>query len=221
MDEIKPSKSTLLAALYGQSYDEARLKKHPAIFYESHDFRLATNDNSTGNKAQKLLVALNRLPASWRHAPKTNETKIYQSIADIALASNKIEVSSIRDTSARHTGTVLHRILRQLVLDGINKWNKKRIMDQTPYWQSQLQGLGLTDYDQPLSLLQRSVEACIKDKNNHWIFDSTHENSKCEYRIGHRSLKEGQTKTSIIDRCFILDGIQSVSYTHLTLPTTD
>ena len=210
MDEIKPSKSTLLAALYGQSYDEARLKKHPAIFYESHDFRLATNDNSTGNKAQKLLVALNRLPASWRHAPKTNETKIYQSIADITLASNKIEVSSIRDTSARHTGTVLHRILRQLVLDGINKWNKKRIMDQTPYWQSQLQGLGLTDYDQPLSLLQRSVEACIKDKNNHWIFDSTHENSKCEYRIGHRSLKEGQTKTSIIDRCFILDGIQWV-----------
>ena len=83
-------------------------------------------------------------------------------------------------------------------------------MDQTPYWQSQLQGLGLTDYDQPLSLLQRSVEACIKDKNNHWIFDSTHENSKCEYRIGHRSLKEGQTKTSIIDRCFILDGIQWV-----------
>ena len=98
--------------------------------------------------------------------------------------------------------------MNQIVIDGINKWDEKKIIDQIPYWQSQLQGLGLTNYDQPLSLLQRSVDACIRDKKNHWIFDSSHKDSKCEYRIGYKPLKGKQSKTSIIDRCFILNGTQ-------------
>jgi hypothetical protein len=96
------------------------------------------------------------------------------------------------------------------VIDGISKWDEKRIKDQMPSWRSQLQGLGLTSYDHSLRLLQRSVEGCINDKNNHWIFDSSHKESKCEYRVGYKPLEGDFTKTSIIDRCFILNGIQWV-----------
>jgi hypothetical protein len=83
----------------------------------------------------------------------------------------------------------MHRILKQIVIDGISKWDEKRIKDQMPSWRSQLQGLGLTSYDHSLRLLQRSVEGCINDKNNHWIFDSSHKESKCEYRVGYKPLE--------------------------------
>jgi ATP-dependent exoDNAse (exonuclease V) beta subunit len=207
IDEMKPSKSTLLTALFGQDCYKERLKNHPFLSCKSYDFRSIANDNSNDRNSQKLLVALNRIPASWEKTLSFNKIKIPKSIANIVTSDEK-KTSSIIATSARHTGTVLHRILNQIVIDGINKWDEKKIIDQIPHWQSQLQGLGLTNYDQPLSLLQRSVDACIRDKKNHWIFDSSHKDSKCEYRIGYKSLKGKQSKTSIIDRCFILNGTQ-------------
>ena len=206
-DEMKPSKSTLLTALFGRDCYKERLKNHPFLSCKSYDFRSVANDNSNDRNSQKLLVALNRLPASWEKTLSFNKTKIPKSIANIVTSDEK-KTSSIIATSARHTGTVLHRILNQIVIDGIHKWDERKIIDQTPHWQSQLQGLGLTNYDQPLSLLQRSVDACIRDKKNHWIFDSSHKDSKCEYRIGYKSLKGKQSKTSVIDRCFILNGTQ-------------
>ena len=109
---------------------------------------------------------------------------------------------------ARHTGTILHRTLRQLVLDGIDKWDNKRIQDQRPFWQSQLQQLGVINYDQPLILLERAINGCLKDKKNHWIFESSHQESRHEYAIGYQGLKNGASHTSIIDRCFIMEGIQ-------------
>ena len=209
-NEIKPSVGTLLNALLGQNFDKARLENHPSVSYKSHDCRSDEYGKFIDEESYNLLVYLDRLPASWKQSLSLNKTKMADSVADIAPSLSEKETSSVIDNKSKYIGIVMHRILKQIVIDGISKWDEKRIKDQMPSWRSQLQGLGLTSYDHSLRLLQRSVEGCINDKNNHWIFDSSHKESKCEYRVGYKPLEGDFTKTSIIDRCFILNGIQWV-----------
>ena len=43
---------------------------------------------------------------------------------------------------------------------------------------------------------------------NQQHFESSHQESRHEYAIGYQGLKNGASHTSIIDRCFIMEGIQ-------------
>ena len=106
------------------------------------------------------------------------------------------------NTTARHTGTVLHRILRQLVLEGIDNWNVGDIENRQKFWAIQLQQLGVTAVDTPLALLQRAVTNCLKDDTARWLLNHEHSESQCEYALGYIAVN-GEPKTAVVDRCFI------------------
>ena len=198
-----PIASSLLKALIGSNRDKDCFKVDPSVSFKEHRYQ-PIDEHSSDVSPAVVLGSINRLPVDWIPPSTFNKNNI-----DLINLDKKIlESISLTNVVARHTGTILHRTLRQLVLDGIDKWDNKRIQDQRPFWQSQLQQLGVINYDQPLILLERAINGCLKDKKNHWIFESSHQESRHEYAIGYQGLKNGASHTSIIDRCFIMEGIQ-------------
>ena len=198
-----PTANSLLKALVGTNRHKDCFKVHPSVSFKSHRYQPMDKSSSDASPAV-ILGFINRLPISWNTPSTFNKNNI----DPIHLDKKVLESISLTNITARHTGTILHRILRQLALEGIDKWDTRRIQDQRPFWQSQLQQLGIINCDQPLILLERAINGCLKDEKNHWIFESCHQKSKCEYAIGYQELKNGEFHTSIIDRCFIMEGIQ-------------
>lgn len=157
------------------------------------------------------LQSLRRLPWNWQ-ASKTleiegiknqyllteNDQHKQQTLSEALTALNSV---------ARHTGTVLHRILRQVAIDGVENWNTKRIIHQLPFWKVQLQSLGVTEPEEPLALLQRAITNCLTDESAQWLLSHQHPESKCEYAIGYLSLN-GESKTAVVDRSFVSEDIQ-------------
>ena len=203
-EKPKPLKNTLLSALAGNNYLEDYFKTISSASFHSHISK-PISENKTDGAGLSCLSYINRLPADWKTTAIYSQSETSLKNINKEFDVDKLEFFTLNSTIARHTGTVLHRILRQLVVNGINCWDANRIHNQTSFWRSQLQNLGLINYDQPLDLLKRAVLGCLKDKDNHWIFESTHKESKCEFAIGYQSSRDSKPKTSIIDRCFILN----------------
>lgn len=156
------------------------------------------------------LTSLNRLPTKWQGSrisitqPDTAEAQLQarlQANRELQQKTMQENLSEL-NTTARHTGTVLHRILRQLVLEGIDNWSIGDIENRQKFWAIQLQQLGITAVDAPLALLQRAVTNCLKDETARWLLSHEHLESQCEYALGYITANS-EPKTAIVDRCFI------------------
>jgi ATP-dependent exoDNAse (exonuclease V) beta subunit len=201
----KPTANSLLESL---------LPALESISSHESTFTLKIHDDQSNNdeivQTPPVLQALYRLPSDWQE-----QSPLLNSIGNqtITTTYNNQEQQTLGEsltalnTEARHTGTVLHRILRQMVIEGADNWNNKRIIGQLPFWKVQLQHLGLTKFDEPLALLQRAVTNCLEDESALWLLNHQHQESQCEYGIGYLS-HTGEAKTAVVDRCFVSEGIQ-------------
>lgn len=108
----------------------------------------------------------------------------------------------------RCTGTLLHRILRRITLDGIDHWNEEKIQSMQKHWRAQLFQAGLDDENRNTGL--QKINSCLlrlrTSKQARWILDHSHEDSQCELNIiyGPRS------RVNVVDRTFIENGIRWV-----------
>lgn len=156
------------------------------------------------------LTHLYRLPPNWKNTIKvecTHQPDNRQRNAPPEqwerLQCNMTE----RNTIARNTGTVLHRVLRQIALDGIENWTTDTLNQRLPFWRMQLQQLGLPSTERPLAVITRAVTNCLDDETARWLLSNHHNECQCEYSLGYVT-DDGQMKTAIIDRCFIADNTQ-------------
>jgi len=101
-----------------------------------------------------------------------------------------------------HIGTVIHRILQQISIDGIDKWPKKRIQNALPHWQKMLIQLGISSND--LKYAEKQIAHVLKnifiDARAQWILKKHQEHSS-EFAIS--TTKNNQAKHYIIDRIFV------------------
>ena len=125
---------------------------------------------------------------------------------EAAVAPNELG-SGNKAPEARHTGTVLHRILQQIVIDGIDQWSTATIQQRMPFWKIQLRQLGLHDTTAPLAVLAQAVENCLTDPTARWILDNRHPDSATELAIGYMA-PNGEPKTAVVDRSFVDGGIR-------------
>lgn len=106
----------------------------------------------------------------------------------------------------RCSGTLLHRILRRISLDGIDRWSEEKIQSMQNHWRAQLFQAGLDEENIGAGL--EKINSCIlrlrTSEQARWVLDNTHEDSQCELKIiyGPRS------RASVIDRTFIESGIR-------------
>lgn len=102
---------------------------------------------------------------------------------------------------ARHTGTLWHRLLRQLALDGLAQWDIARIRRQRPFWRIQAQQLGLDQAatEQFIDTVEQVLGELTSDATARWVFDNSHQDSQCEYVL----ISEQARQKLIVDRTFI------------------
>lgn len=103
---------------------------------------------------------------------------------------------------ARHTGTVLHQTLQQIVADGVDSWHAERITKQLPFWHSQLQQLGIQESKTALEQLRTAIEQISNCETGRWLLANSHTDSQCELPLMYVD-KLGRQRKAVIDRTFV------------------
>lgn len=224
--DSEPTKNSLLESLWPVlNPDSITEKTNLNLHYypESNQSEEAVTTNSI-----PTLTTLNRLPTKWQGSQVSiTQTDTTEALVKTRLQANKeLQQKTLQEnllglnTTARHTGTVLHRILRQLVLDGIDNWKVGDVEHRQQFWAIQLQQLGVTPVEHPLALLKKAITNCLKDETARWLLSHEHSESQCEYALGYIA-ENGEPKTAVVDRCFISDKTQWIIDYKLAEPSTD
>lgn len=199
--KAKPTNNALLKRLWPWLESEltsAMEAPHPFVSIHRSPH---TEDSADGETSAELLRfnTLQRLPVNWAGDGASAQL---ETAGEAAI--NKITIQSASPV-AMHIGTVLHRILRQITLSGVEHWNEQTIEQHKPFWVIQLQQLGVIDIENAIETLQQAVTKTLTDKTGQWLLNHQHEDSQCEYALGYIDNNQ-QPRTAIIDRTFVADG---------------
>ena len=213
----KPTANSLLESLWTALSTISTENSTECYGIQSHYFQPDNSvmentvlSNTISSNTVPSLDHIYRLPSDWHFTPTPDRQN---DVANRVIQNPNEERKSLqenlseRNTISRHTGTVLHRVLQQIVLEGIENWTTATITERMPFWKTQLQQLGISALDKPLALIQKAVKNCLEDETAHWLLNNQHQNSYCEYSIGYIGTNN-QPKTAIVDRCFISEGTQ-------------
>lgn len=172
------------------------------------------------------LQELLRLKSEWQvPALQDNEIlKMYRG-KEVKDEENIPEPETRSAKLARHTGTLIHRALQNLVgvahkLD-LNSWQQ----NQSTFWRINLKQNGWHDDEilQAIQKINRAIENTLKDKHGQWLLDNSHEQSTSELAITHKQGNHIDLKLreNIIDRSFIVDGTRWVIDYKSSEPSND
>jgi len=143
---------------------------------------------------------INRLPATWKSPLEFQAVTVHKPDDEVP-----VEYSWV-GPSARHIGTVVHRLLEAIIHFGIQYWAVVSSDTGRANIRSELMSLGVgkADLQSAVETVLQAVEQTIQEKRGIWILDNQHEDSRSEYAL--ESIDENNIfVTSIIDRTFIDD----------------
>lgn len=145
---------------------------------------------------------LRRLSSDW-HLPEVPQNNIVTSaqVPMIPVPLEGIEFLWASD-KARHIGTVVHRMLRQIARQGIPAWNKK-VSEMHLRYHAMLSRLGVlsSELDDAVKRVEAALQATINDERGRWILNDRHLDAHCEYAL--TGLIQEKLTSIIIDRTFI------------------
>lgn len=148
---------------------------------------------------------ISRLPASWS-SPVTLEPPLAMRKGE---DEEPVEYSWV-GPSARHVGTLVHRLLESIVTFGVQYWSTVNSDIGRSNIRSELMSLGVgsADLDRSVDTVIEAVKRTVEDERGLWILDRDHQDSRCEFAL--ESVGENNSLSiSVIDRTFIdNDGIR-------------
>lgn len=106
------------------------------------------------------------------------------------------------DETARHIGTIIHRLIQQLCQQGHHWWENQSDTLKIK-WLTQIStqfGLSQMKIKEITQTILSAIQSLLRDPRGQWIITS-HQAAKCEYAI--TTLIDHQPKQLIIDRTFI------------------
>lgn len=146
--------------------------------------------------------ALCRLPVDWElPSPPPPVTARPVELAPRGAA---IEVEFVwASETARHIGTVTHRLLQECARAGITDMSR---LDEARLRAAAMRALAVAGV--PADSIARAAERVIEairstlaDERGRWILDPRHQDARCEYALS--GVHEGHLVSAVIDRCFI------------------
>ena len=133
-----------------------------------------------------------RPPAiGWKHAPmEPSETP-----------EEEITYEWVGDTR-RHTGTVLHRFLSKIAVEGIERCEPGRLPEYRATFRAMLSSLGVPPAELPeaCASIEKALQRTLQDERARWIL-TAHAEAESEFEI--TGLVEGKLHQAVIDRTFI------------------
>ncbi len=168
--------------------------------------------STEGNMAFRLNnTSRLRLVDNWLCPKVPQDINIENSIIALDTQDVLLEFDWASET-AKHVGSVVHRILEQLSHQNLESLNfNTEISKITNSSKMMLHRLGVVD-EQLASALERvtcAIKNTLSDKRGQWILSGQHQQTKSEYKI--TAVIEGEIRHMIIDRTFVdNDGIRWV-----------
>lgn len=188
-----PSSGSLLAPLWAAVKDTANLI--PASTEEARN--------------SSPLPMIRRLPSQWQR-PALVPSSLLMAYRGREFSDEENEVGDdyYRHRAARHTGTVLHRVLALLATRGADGWDANKIQSLKPSWEAQLRALGLSGQQlvDSLNKVELGVMRTLADKTAQWMLNPDHKASSVELSLWQNDQRG--SKNSILDRCFIDEGVR-------------
>ena len=118
---------------------------------------------------------------------------------------------------ARLLGTVMHRTLKQIANEGIDRWPEQRLQQLPPAWSAQLKELGILATSEELNRLSRALTTMLEDSRGQWILHN-HEQAQCEQALGYHHRESNHAGTSVLDRTFVDQGIRWIIDYKFSMP---
>lgn len=105
-------------------------------------------------------------------------------------------------------GSIIHRYLQQMSIQGLNKWTKEKIQLLRPQWTIELLQLRVAEkeIEHCLASIETALIHCLQDNRAHWIFSQEHGEQRSEWPL--TVIIDNQPKHIIIDRSFVDQNIR-------------
>jgi len=172
----------------------------------------ATSARSAGSEAPQEATAgkLRRLLLDWRLAelpesPLGARDAAHEQVAPEQPSAIPFDWAS---SIAAPVGTLVHRYLQRMALDGLDAWDSDRLRRARPSICAALRGLGLSggQVEEGGDRVERALLNVLGDRRARWIFDSNHSDARSEYRLAARI--DGELRNVAVDRTFVEDGVR-------------
>ena len=145
---------------------------------------------------------LRRLPVDWR-APEPPPG--VPARASTTAARDELPFDWARET-AKHVGTIAHRLFAQIARDGIAAWDAARVDSLAPRLSSELAAAGVDESELAGAVTQaiEAVRRLLADPRGRWCFDPGHAEAMSEWALAGW---DGSAIAHVtIDRTFVAEG---------------
>ena len=193
----KPADNTLLAQLW------------PAV---EEDFQACLEDQApvdevTLTPSGEQPALLRRLTADWQlpEPPPATQWSAAQAPgteqSDPVGEDSRIEYQWAGRT-IMHVGTVVHRCIQGMAMDGIDRWNTEKITARRQHYRESLQALAIpdTELDMACDLVEQALTELLADTRGQWLL-ANHREQANEYPLS--GIHRGDVVNIIIDRTFV------------------
>lgn len=199
-----PPKKSLLNSIWQSAQTDAKIISFTSLA------KISANETTFERSGLQQLL---RLKPEWQVPVLIDNEilKLYRG-KEVSDEENIPELETRNAKLARHTGTLIHRALQNLVgiADKVDviRWQAR----QEPFWKVHLKQDGWQSQDiiQAIQKVTRAINNTLNDKHGLWLLDNTHQQSACELAITH---KQGNSidlklRENIVDRTFVVDGVR-------------
>ena len=194
-----PAPTSLLNCIWHSIAEEIKQDK---IVLETN--LKVTKDISPTKNHQKL----RRLPPNFEFKNETRfgiDNRIKSQGDSLDTSHVEVAYSDARSARARALGTVLHKTIKQISLEGISAWTTTRIKDHKVVMHSRLKEIGFLATVEELNELELAISKTLNNPDGRWILGS-HNSTQVEYSINYKLRQNGQLHRSTIDLTFVENG---------------
>jgi len=193
-----PKKSSLLASLWPAT----QIKQE---FLRSASDKMAMEETTEEGSIAASSPAIRRLPTGWELPlgdlpPPLPATGSEQSLETGGY--EKLEFDWATET-ARHVGTLVHRYLQRISVEGSEKWTSERIDSLHSAFGNALIHLGVPrgELDAAISRVGSAISRTLSDKRGNWILSHQHADARSEYALS--TIHNSKLVNIIVDRTFV------------------
>ena len=150
---------------------------------------------------------IHRLPLAWTPPPPPASVMLALPAQDSAHGSahDQVEFSWASET-AKHIGTLVHRLLQRIAEDGLGRWDEARVRALNAAHQRDLKRLGVPEAQlgHAVARVTAALSASLADTRGRWVLganEATHKDARAEMRLTG-VVDEGIVDV-VIDRTFV------------------
>ncbi len=205
-----PPKKSFLHTIWPNVQDEIKFVSPAHI---THSCSKITSGDKGQAYERPGLQQLIRLKPDW-HSPILEDNQLLKKYRgnEFGGDENIPELETRSAKLARHTGTLIHRALQNLVGVKPNFLFEEWVEIQEPFWQIQLAQYGWKAEEITLAKTKiiRALANTLADERGLWLLNADHANSACELAITHSQGNQIDLKLreNIIDRTFSEKGVR-------------